>query len=269
MTEFKQNITSPFFIIGVIVLFINDFYLKQFYGNFITGKLSDVAGLFVFPIFLTYFLPNHKKKIFIITALSFVFWKLPIADYFIDLFNHIFFFKISRTIDYTDYFALLILPFSYQYKPTKSLFINSNNVIFRNVVLVFSFFCFCSTAGTIGNIKLYEFPIPRNQLKIALNKTFKKYPEINLPKNAIYKNDEYSTNCYIEYNNELFVFGFDTIDNEEAVPNPNKSTLALVYAGYYGEILNRDEDLWFFQKSKLTKVFEKTFLTKLNSCIEK
>ena len=266
MIKSKQNITSPLFIVGVLILFINDFYLKQLYGNFLTGKLSDIAGLFVFPIFLTYFMPNHKTKIFITTALGFIFWKLPVADYFISTFNTFSFYQIQRTIDYTDYFTLLILPFSYFYNSKVKLL--KNNVTIRVGILILSFFCFCSTAGTYGNIKLYEFPISREELRIALNKTFEKYPEINLPEDAIYKNNANSTKCYIEYKNEIFVFGFDTIDNEEAIFNPNKSTLALVYTGYYGENLKLDKDLWFFEKRKFTKVFEATFLTKLNSCIE-
>ena len=44
----KDLILNPYFIIGLSVLLLNDFYLKAAYGNFVTGKLSDFAGL---PIF--------------------------------------------------------------------------------------------------------------------------------------------------------------------------------------------------------------------------
>jgi len=37
---------------ALVLLLLNDHYLKQTFGNALTGKLSDVAGLIVFPLFV-------------------------------------------------------------------------------------------------------------------------------------------------------------------------------------------------------------------------
>jgi len=37
----KDLILNSYFVIGLTVLILNDFYLKYEYGNFVTGKLSD------------------------------------------------------------------------------------------------------------------------------------------------------------------------------------------------------------------------------------
>jgi hypothetical protein len=42
----------PLPLLAVCVLIFNDHYLKRAYPSWLTGKLSDFAGLFFFPIFL-------------------------------------------------------------------------------------------------------------------------------------------------------------------------------------------------------------------------
>lgn len=42
----------PIPLFAVLVLAVNDHILKAAYPSFVTGKLSDLAGVFVFPIFL-------------------------------------------------------------------------------------------------------------------------------------------------------------------------------------------------------------------------
>ncbi len=42
---------SYWFVVALIFLLLNDFYLKSAFGNAITGKISDVFGLFVFSLF--------------------------------------------------------------------------------------------------------------------------------------------------------------------------------------------------------------------------
>ena len=61
MTKTQKNDTfyillSPGFIIATVLLVVNDFFLKPVYHNWLTGKLSDFAGLFMFSLFLTMFL---------------------------------------------------------------------------------------------------------------------------------------------------------------------------------------------------------------------
>lgn len=106
---------SPVFLTCLFLLLVNDFLLKEIFHNWFTGKLSDFAGLFVFPLFWIGLFPDYRKRIFVITALGFVYWKTPYADSFIELWNSIMFYEVGRVIDYTDYFALAVLPFAYQY----------------------------------------------------------------------------------------------------------------------------------------------------------
>jgi len=59
----KDLILNSYFVIGLIVLIINDFYLKYEYGNFATGKLSDFAGLLIFPMFVASIISKSKNRI--------------------------------------------------------------------------------------------------------------------------------------------------------------------------------------------------------------
>ena len=41
---------DPRFLVAVVVLVVNDYWAKGVFGNVVTGKLSDFAGLIVFPV---------------------------------------------------------------------------------------------------------------------------------------------------------------------------------------------------------------------------
>lgn len=111
--------TTHWFIVGLLILLLNDLVLKDQIGNELTGKLSDFAGLFIFPLFWVAFFPKHKNKVFLFTALAFVLWKSPMSQSFIETWNSLPFFSISRVVDYTDLYALFILPLAYQLEQKK------------------------------------------------------------------------------------------------------------------------------------------------------
>jgi hypothetical protein len=100
----------------LLLLVANDFVFKQQFHNGFTGKLSDVAGLFVFSLFWISFFPRRKTFICISTALLFVFWKSAYSQALIDGWNRLPFFGIQRTVDYSDLWALLIVPAAYFYR---------------------------------------------------------------------------------------------------------------------------------------------------------
>jgi hypothetical protein len=108
----KQKLGNPYFLAAVAALLINDWYLKQTYHNQLTGKLSDFAGLFALPFFLSALLPRRAVSIYLATLLLFIVWKSPSAQPVIDSINAMGI-PIWRTIDYSDYLALLILPLSF------------------------------------------------------------------------------------------------------------------------------------------------------------
>ncbi|MEL6671029.1 MAG: hypothetical protein AAFR61_02525 [Bacteroidota bacterium] len=105
---------SPGFLWGLSLLILNDWWWKDAYPGFWTGKLSDLAGLFILPIFLSAFWPRHFRWHLAFTALLFCFWNAPVSQGLIAWGQGIGI-PFHRTSDLTDYGALLILPFSWLY----------------------------------------------------------------------------------------------------------------------------------------------------------
>lgn len=164
---------SPLFLFALALLLLNDFYFKNAYGNSITGKLSDFAGLFIFPIFFTIFSPKQNKKWFILTAFLFIFWKSPWSNNLIAIFHslHI---PLQRTIDYTDLYALIILPFSYFYFTRKKyVTLKINSYLIASLTI----FSFCATSlppkhktAYLNINKKYNFNYSKQELVYRLNR---------------------------------------------------------------------------------------------------
>lgn len=136
--DFRSICNIPF-LVCLITLLLNDFYFKSQYHNWITGKLSDVCGLFVFASFWTAVFPSKKQIIYFSTALLFVIWKSPYSQVFINFFSHNFY-PIYRVVDVTDLIALVILPVIY--------FLPSSGRLQLNPVplLLLSAISFCATS---------------------------------------------------------------------------------------------------------------------------
>lgn len=103
---------STSFLICLLLLLLNDFYFKEECHNWLTGKLSDFCGLYVFAVFWSTLFPKQKGLIHLLTAVLFIYWKSPLAQLFIDFFS-VHFYSIDRVVDVTDLMALLVLPLSY------------------------------------------------------------------------------------------------------------------------------------------------------------
>ncbi len=58
----SQSILSPLWIFALGVLIFNDHFLKAAWGNVLTGKLSDFAGLFLAPVLLAFILRVKTKR---------------------------------------------------------------------------------------------------------------------------------------------------------------------------------------------------------------
>ena len=56
-------LASPQFIAALLLLLLNDYVLKYSFPGWLTGKLSDFAGLFVFVSFLYACLPKRTDLI--------------------------------------------------------------------------------------------------------------------------------------------------------------------------------------------------------------
>lgn len=104
----------PLFLAGLLVMLLNDAYLKGHYHNWLTGKLSDVVGLYVFPVFLCSLFPAHRRRMYWLTAVLFVFWKSDCAQPLIGLLHSVGL-PFTRVVDYSDLLALLVLPLSFRF----------------------------------------------------------------------------------------------------------------------------------------------------------
>src|SRR5438552_2623668 len=97
---------TPLLPLLAAVLLLNDFVLKPALHNWLTGKLSDFAGLAAITIFLAAIWPHHVWRVGVSVALLFTFWKSPESQGLIDLFNAIAPIQIGRTVDWSDLAAL-------------------------------------------------------------------------------------------------------------------------------------------------------------------
>jgi len=198
-TKLNLNLfTANYFILGLSILLINDFYLKYEFSNFITGKLSDFACLFIFPYFISVFLPNKSKGIYIFTFAFFIFWKLEVSEQFIRLISNITNFAFYRTVDVTDLIALSILPFSYHYFHKK--YSEVRNYKTSNFVL----------NSLIGVISIYSFLAdtnPRQEAKVKV-KSEKEF-NLQISKEQILNNLITNHQTNISETDSLFFICFD------------------------------------------------------------
>lgn len=108
-------LASPGFLWGLAILLLNDWYLKPVFHNWVTGKLSDFAGLFIFPLFWMAFFPAKKHLIGLLTAVLFIFWKIPASQPLLDTWNALGIWPLARTTDAGDLWALAMIPLSVGY----------------------------------------------------------------------------------------------------------------------------------------------------------
>lgn len=179
--QIKKNtevLRSPWFLLGLFTLLVNDFYLKANFPGFVTGKLSDVAGLFIFPFFFSALLHAYKKHIYFLTAILFILWKLPISNGVVTFLNSNYI-PINRVTDLTDLITLLILPVSFFYfkKQSQLKMIPAKvQTYFISIICIFAF-CATSLAQIEGPLKIkidkqYKLAVSRSHLiKKYLNKS--------------------------------------------------------------------------------------------------
>jgi hypothetical protein len=104
-----ESLGSPVFIFAVALLVLNDFVFKAAFHNWLTGKLSDFAGLAAFTIFVCAFWPDRKRTIAVGVSAAFIFWKSPGSQGLIDWVNAVSPVPFGRTVDYTDLIALPVV----------------------------------------------------------------------------------------------------------------------------------------------------------------
>ena len=139
------------FMVSLFLLLVNDFILKTAFSNTLTGKLSDFCGLYAFAFFFSKIFPENKKlAVHILTAIFFIVWKSPLSQPFITLFSTCLF-TIDRVVDYTDLWALLVLPVSYFAKAKPF------NTFYKTISLSFiALIAFAATSQRIPEFTFFE-----------------------------------------------------------------------------------------------------------------
>ncbi len=249
----KQNfkiLTSFWFVFGLSILLLNDFLLKDIFGNWLTGKLSDFAGLFVFLVFWATIFPKHKLIVAWITAILFIFWKSQYSQTLIDIWNSLDLLNIYRTVDYSDLFALLILPIAYKFSSSDNQLVHFN--INPSYPFVLSAFAFAATSyrSDVDINSNYIYPHSRDILIDELNKI-----------DWLSNNLKLSTagNNIDTFNLEMkSTFCFDKIDISVAIIAFSDSTsgLSLISAEHRCPESKKD-------KEKIIEEFEKKVINKL------
>jgi hypothetical protein len=99
-------LASPLFVASLCLLIANDWIFKPAFHNWVTGKLSDFAGLAAFSLFACALVPRCRWLLAALITAGFAYWKSSHAQGAIDAFNDLMPFSIGRTIDYSDFIAL-------------------------------------------------------------------------------------------------------------------------------------------------------------------
>ena len=189
-TELLQ---SPLFLIGLCLLLLNDFVFKYAFSNPITGKLSDFAGLFIFPFFFAALFPRWIKSIYILTIAIFIYWNSELSSGLIHFLEDSGL-LLHRTIDPTDFIAFIVLPLSYFYFINQS----SKKITRRKISLAF-----------ISFISMFSFvatTVPR--AIVFLNIDSDESYSLNMSKSDFFKivhpNHGYSNSLKENMNDSLF-----------------------------------------------------------------
>ncbi|MCB1159793.1 MAG: hypothetical protein KDK45_20000, partial [Leptospiraceae bacterium] len=116
---------TPIYILSVLIWIANDLYLKNFYANWLTGKLSDFTSLFVFPIFLAILIKSldifnyWRIKALFLFSLGFtiiLFISINVNQAFNTAFTKFFWGERAKGYaDFSDLICLISIPLSYLY----------------------------------------------------------------------------------------------------------------------------------------------------------
>jgi hypothetical protein len=98
------------FLLCLGVLLANDWWLKSAHPSIATGKLSDFAGVSIITLLFLAAFPDRRRTVYAAVCLAFLWWKSPASQPFIAFINAFAPFHIGRVVDYSDLFALALLP---------------------------------------------------------------------------------------------------------------------------------------------------------------
>ncbi len=235
----KILIVNFVFILGILILFLNDQIFKYQYSNFLTGKLSDICGIIIFPMLLTYCFPRLRENSIFVAAAIFTFWKSEYSQTLIDFYNKYSILETTRIIDYSDLFVLLLLPIPYylikninnlekiyfKKLPSKLVFFPSLLILIAESPPRSHYFTFNN-----GNLKCYKCNVTVNYNKdFVLEKLKQNGIEFDSIKPIYYRSIIDSTSGAKKYFKKELVIDKDTLRNIDMTIFPLKENKTRIY----------------------------------------
>jgi hypothetical protein len=110
MNARARYLLSPWFTGALFLLICNDLWWKAAYSNTLTGKLSDFSGVLVLGLLFNFFSERNRSLNALFVIVFFTFWKSPLSEGLIVTWNSLGLFSIARVVDYSDLWALVLLP---------------------------------------------------------------------------------------------------------------------------------------------------------------
>lgn len=156
---------SPGFLVALATLLLNDHVLKSAFGNALTGKLSDVAGVVALALFLTSVWPKRRTAVHVGVALAFMLWKSPLADAPLAAWNALGVWPMARMLDYSDWLAVLVLPASWWYAVRARRL--QRIAVFKPAIVLVASVAFMATSRSEKYVADgYRFDLPYSQRQV-------------------------------------------------------------------------------------------------------
>lgn len=244
-----QSLTSTWFIGGLLLLLLNDFILKDLYGNWFTGKLSDFSGLLIFPLFWTALFPRFKRHIFWFTGVFFIFWKSSLSESFITGWNELGILSISRVVDLTDLIALSVLPLAYYIENRKNIRMLKIQPVIPLIIAAFSFGA-TSYLTTIEMDKTYTIDIPKDSLIHRINR-LDSLTILKGPQNS----SNYPDTVKVSFSNRVCS---DNVEVQIVIAEDSEKNTTVKMIDAFHSCPEGDDD-----KTEITKAFEEKVIKKI------
>jgi hypothetical protein len=137
-------------------------------------------------------------------------------------------------------------------------------------LLAFSLLYGCMKAGTHGSIKCYQFPVPKNELEIAVRSVIQKVPDVLQDSvKEYYNNDSTYVKIKIFEKDEVNEYIFHYYGDRKYWMSSKNSAISISYAhnkrGEGGSSGNGGVKWYNFKlKEELTGLFERGFINKID-----
>jgi hypothetical protein len=168
-------LATPAFLTALTLLLTNDNLLKPVLHNWVTGKISDFAGLFAFALFWIALAPRRPRLVLFSVGLGYAYWESGLSQPLIEAWNRVGIVSLGRSLDYTDLSALTVLPIVGRY--WRSFAPLHGSRVIRLAIIPVALFAFVATSGMEEYTydSRYEFGVSDVQLSRLIDENLNAY----------------------------------------------------------------------------------------------